>query len=142
MLLIKGKLYGEVDYVDERHRHRYEVNPKYVSELEKNGMIFTGQSEDGNRMEIMELKGHPYFVGVQYHPEYLSKPTKPSAPYVGLILATCGKLKSYLSNNLKKKMSVASNMDKMSILNSTLNIDEELKFNLNGNQDDKDDNSL
>ena len=90
------KLYGNVDHVDERHRHRYEVNPKYVSDLENNGMVFTGQSEDGNRMEVMELKAHPYYVGVQYHPEYLSRPTRPSAPYVGLVLASCNKLDSYL----------------------------------------------
>lgn len=98
------KLYGNLEAVDERHRHRYEVNPIYVKDLEKNGMQFVGQSEDGNRMEIMELKSHPYFVGVQYHPEYLSRPSKPSAPYVGLILATCSKLKSHL-NNLSKQNS-------------------------------------
>jgi CTP synthase len=85
-----------VDSVDERHRHRYEVNPNYVSDLESNGMIFTGQSEDGNRMEIMELKNHPYYVGVQYHPEYLSRPSKPSAPYVGFVLAASLKLNTYL----------------------------------------------
>jgi CTP synthase len=90
------KLYGNVDFVDERHRHRYEVNPKYVSDLESNGMIFTGQSEDGDRMEIMELKDHPYYVGVQYHPEYLSRPSKPSAPYVGFVLAASSKLNTYL----------------------------------------------
>ncbi|CAF0710741.1 unnamed protein product [Brachionus calyciflorus] len=93
---ILRKLYGNVDHVDERHRHRYEVNPKYVADLEKNGMKFTGQSEDGNRMEIMELRSHPYYVGVQYHPEYLSRPTRPSAPYVGFVLAACKKLDSYL----------------------------------------------
>lgn len=84
--------------MDERHRHRYEVNPKYVSDLENSGMIFTGRSEDGNRMEVMELNNHSYFVGVQYHPEYLSRPTKPSAPYVGFIMAASSKLKSYLKN--------------------------------------------
>jgi hypothetical protein len=61
-------------------------------------MLFTGRSEDGNRMEVMELNNHPYFVGVQYHPEYLSRPTKPSAPYVGFIMAASSKLKSYLKN--------------------------------------------
>lgn len=97
-----------MDHVDERHRHRYEVNPKYVADLEKHGMRFPGQSEDGNRMEVMELQGHPYYVGVQYHPEYLSRPTKPSAPYVGFVLASCSKLKSFLEadsaklKNLKK----------------------------------------
>lgn len=89
-------LYGDVDHVDERHRHRYEVNPVYVPELEKHGMIFTGQSEDGNRMEIMELSGHPFFTAVQYHPEYISRPHKPSAPYLGLVLAATGKLKRFL----------------------------------------------
>ena len=89
-------LYGNVDSVDERHRHRYEVNPKYVAELEKQGMVFTGQSEDGNRMEVMELSGHSYYVGVQYHPEYLSRPLKPSAPFVGFILSASNKLNSYL----------------------------------------------
>merc|ERR1712127_603961 len=100
---ILRKLYGNKDHVDERHRHRYEVNPKYVSDLEKSGMIFTGQSEDGNRMEIMELKNHPYFVGVQYHPEYLARPTNPSAPFVGLILASCGKLDAYMNKTLKRR---------------------------------------
>lgn len=105
MFLFKGKLYGNHDYVDERHRHRYEVNPKYVADLDKNGMVFTGQSEDGDRMEIMELKNHPYFVGVQYHPEYLARPTNPSAPFVGFILAACGKLDAYMNKTLKKRQS-------------------------------------
>ena len=96
-LIIKEKLYGYVDHVDERHRHRYEANPKYVPEFEKKVMIFVGQSEDGDRMEIMELEDHPYYVGVQYHPEYLSRPTRPSAPYVGFVLASCNKLNSYLN---------------------------------------------
>ena len=92
------KLYGDVDHVDERHRHRYEVNPTFVPELEKYGMRFPGQSEDGDRMEVMELDNHPYFVAVQYHPEYISRPSKPSAPYLGLILASTGKLKTFLDS--------------------------------------------
>jgi CTP synthase len=91
-----GKIYGDVDHVDERHRHRYEVNPVYVPELEKKGMKFPGQSEDGDRMEIMELDDHPFYVAVQYHPEYISRPNKPSPPYLGLILASTGKLQSFL----------------------------------------------
>ncbi len=87
--------------VDERHRHRYEVNPTYVEAFEKAGMKFVGRSSDNERMEIIELESkspkissssskhffpdHPYFVGVQYHPEYISRPLKPSAPYLGLI---------------------------------------------------------
>jgi CTP synthase len=99
-------LYGNVDYVDERHRHRYEVNPKYVADLESHGMKFPGQSEDGNRMEIMELDSHPYYVGVQYHPEYLSRPTKPSAPYVGFVLACCSKLKPFLETDSTRRLSL------------------------------------
>ena len=48
-------------------------------------------------MEIVELPGHPYFVGVQFHPEYLTRPARPSPPYLGLVLAACGKLTSYLA---------------------------------------------
>jgi len=100
---ILRKLYGNVDHVDERHRHRYEVNPKYVADLKSVGMEFTGQSEDGNRMEIMELKGHTYYVGVQYHPEYLARPTHPSAPFVGLVLAASGKLNAYMNKTFQKR---------------------------------------
>ena len=79
------KLYGNVDSIDERHRHRYEVNPKYIEEFEKAGMKFVGKSDDNERMEILDLENHPYFVAVQYHPEYISRPLQPSAPYLGLI---------------------------------------------------------
>lgn len=79
------KLYGNVDSIDERHRHRYEVKPKYIEEFEKAGLKFVGKSDDNERMEILELEDHPYFVAVQYHPEYISRPLKPSAPYLGLI---------------------------------------------------------
>ena len=79
------KLYGNVSSVDERHRHRYEVNPVYIEECEKAGLKFVGRSDDNERMEILELDDHPYFVAVQYHPEYISRPLKPSAPYLGLI---------------------------------------------------------
>lgn len=94
------ELYGNVDFVDERHRHRYEVNPKYVADIEQAGMVFVGQDETHTRMEVLELKGHPYFVGVQYHPEFLSKPLKPSPPFLGFILASAGKLEKYLRGEL------------------------------------------
>lgn len=83
------KLYGGHSSIMERHRHRYEINPEYIDELEKMGLKFVGKNEDGTRMEIFELEEsvHPYFVGVQYHPEYLSRPFHPSPPYLGLIQA-------------------------------------------------------
>lgn len=91
-------LYGRKNEIDERHRHRYEVNPDFVGEFESHGMRFVGKSADsgGARMEIMELADHPYFVGIQYHPEYLTRPLTPSPPYVGLLLAACGKLDLFL----------------------------------------------
>ena len=81
-----NKLYGE-EKVFERHRHRYEVNPKYVDELEKCGMVFSGRSPNGVLMEFMELPSHPYFVGTQAHPEFKSRPMKPSPLFDGLIKA-------------------------------------------------------
>ncbi|KAH8907741.1 CTP synthase [Coniochaeta sp. PMI_546] len=85
-------LYGDATVVEERHRHRYEVNPDYIDGLEKAGLSFIGKDETGNRMEIIELKDHPWFVGVQYHPEYISRVLSPSLPILGLVAASIGKL--------------------------------------------------
>ena len=75
--LLKGskahQAYQEDDLIHERHRHRYEFNNKYKEVLEKNGMIFSGQSPDGNLVEIIELKDHPWFIGCQFHPELKSR---------------------------------------------------------------------
>uniref|UniRef100_A0A7S4L239 CTP synthase n=1 Tax=Paramoeba aestuarina TaxID=180227 RepID=A0A7S4L239_9EUKA len=79
---------GLVCSVDERHRHRYEVNPELVQELEEAGMAFVGTDVDHVRMEVIELMNdHPYFVGVQYHPEFQSRLQWPSPPFVGFIRA-------------------------------------------------------
>lgn len=95
------QLYGKKDKIQERHRHRYEVNLKYVPELEAAGMKFVGHDINKERMEIMELEGHPYYVATQYHPEYLSRPLSPSPPFLGLILAARGKLNSYLARGCR-----------------------------------------
>ncbi len=81
-----AKLYKETK-VTERHRHRYEVNPKYVETIEQHGLLFTGRSPDGVLMEFMELPTHPYFVGTQAHPEFKSRPMKPAPLFDGLIKA-------------------------------------------------------
>uniref|UniRef100_A0A0A0K5U7 CTP synthase n=1 Tax=Cucumis sativus TaxID=3659 RepID=A0A0A0K5U7_CUCSA len=94
-----AQLYGNVKFVDERHRHRYEVNPEMVCQLENAGLSFVGSDETGRRMEIVELSGHPYFVGVQFHPEFKSRPGKPSPLFLGLIKAACGQLEAFLQNN-------------------------------------------
>ncbi|MGA3020553.1 MAG: glutamine hydrolyzing CTP synthase [Candidatus Micrarchaeales archaeon] len=80
------KLYGK-ESISERHRHRYEVNPKYVEKLEQNGLIFSGRSPDGRLMEFMELKEHPFFVATQSHPELKSRPLDPAPLFIGLIKA-------------------------------------------------------
>lgn len=95
------KLYGDVEYVDERHRHRFEVNRELKHHFEKKGFQFVGQDVKGERMEVIELDDHCYFVGVQYHPEFTSRPIKPSPPYLGLLLAAAGKLQSYLNKGCR-----------------------------------------
>jgi len=77
-------VYGTVQ-VDERHRHRFEFNNAYRQEFEKAGMVFSGLSPDGKLVEIAELADHPYMVGSQFHPEFLSRPMRPHPLFVGLI---------------------------------------------------------
>ncbi|CAD5225359.1 unnamed protein product [Bursaphelenchus okinawaensis] len=159
------KLYnklGKVDSheVDERHRHRFEVNPSLVPTLTEAGLHFVGMGVDETsegkshlpattssaqliqlaafedskkddlldkvsklckrggdgvtaaavRMEILELKNHPYYVGVQYHPEYLSDALRPSAPFLGLVLASIGELPRYLKNEYESSVEKLSNV--------------------------------
>ncbi|XP_011543847.1 CTP synthase 2 isoform X1 [Homo sapiens] len=98
---ILRKLYGDVPFIEERHRHRFEVNPNLIKQFEQNDLSFVGQDVDGDRMEIIELANHPYFVGVQFHPEFSSRPMKPSPPYLGLLLAATGNLNAYLQQGCK-----------------------------------------
>jgi len=81
-----AKAYGEKQ-VEERHRHRWEFNNNYREEFESAGMAFSGISPDGMLVEISELKDHPYMVGSQFHPEFLSRPMRPHPLFVGLIKA-------------------------------------------------------
>ncbi|KAF3450124.1 hypothetical protein FNV43_RR06204 [Rhamnella rubrinervis] len=99
-----AKLYGNRKFIAERHRHRYEVNPEMVTRLEKAGLSFTGKDDTGRRMEIVELRNHPYYIGVQFHPEFKSRPGKPSALFLGLIAAACGQLESILQGCENKKI--------------------------------------
>ncbi len=75
------------DLVQERHRHRYELNNKYRSQLEDAGMIFSGISPDGKLVEIAELKDHPFMLGSQFHPEFLSRPNRPHPLFNAFIKA-------------------------------------------------------
>lgn len=83
---VASEAYGTSE-VRERHRHRYEVNPKYVEQLEKAGLVFSGRSPDGVLMEIAELPKsvHPFFLGTQFHPEFLSRPLSPHPLFMAFI---------------------------------------------------------
>ena len=71
----------------ERHRHRYEFNNKYKEKFESKGFVISGTSPDGKLVEAIELKDHPFFIGTQYHPEYLSRPLSPHPVFLGFIHA-------------------------------------------------------
>lgn len=80
-----SKIYNGAKTVKERHRHRYEANPKYKDMFEKNGLITSGESD--GLIEAVELKNHPFFLGVQFHPEFTSRLTKPNPVILGFIKA-------------------------------------------------------
>jgi len=80
------RLYNQ-PVIFERHRHRYEVNPAYWNLLQRKGLVFSGYSPDKRRVEAIELPGHPFYLGTQFHPEFKSRPGKPSPVYLGFIKA-------------------------------------------------------
>jgi len=100
------KLYNS-SIIRQRHRHRYEVNPAYWDILTRAGMIFSGMSEDGRRVEIIELPNHPYFIATQYHAEFISRPGKPEAAYLGFIRAALKRRKNLESYNKSKYVSIS-----------------------------------
>ena len=83
---LAGQAYG-AEHVDERHRHRYEFNNQYRQQYEANGMRFAGTSPDGGLVEIVELPDHPWFLSVQFHPEFKSKPLKAHPLFAGFVEA-------------------------------------------------------
>ncbi len=86
---IVAKAYGSLE-ISERHRHRYEVNPEYVAKLEEKGVVFSGTSPDRRLMEIMELPPavHPFFVAVQFHPEFHARPLAPHPLFTAFVKAS------------------------------------------------------
>ncbi|MEO0461912.1 MAG: CTP synthase [Pseudomonadota bacterium] len=82
-----ASIYGGADTISERHRHRYEVNSAYIEPLQRDGLLFSGMSPDGLLPEIVERADHPWFVGVQFHPELKSKPFEPHPLFAGFIAA-------------------------------------------------------
>ena len=80
------KIY-ENDVISERHRHRYEFNNKYMKDFEENGVVFSGKNKANNLMETIEIPDHPWFIGVQYHPEYKSRVVNPHPLFISFIKA-------------------------------------------------------
>ena len=77
----------ETERISERHRHRYELNNEFRTELQKDGLILAGTSPDGALVEMIELEKHPWYVGCQFHPEFKSRPNRPHPLFLGFIKA-------------------------------------------------------
>lgn len=102
-------LYGTASEIGERHRHRYEVNPELVDKLDEAGLSFVGKDTTGERMEVVEIRDHPWFVGVQFHPEYLSRVLSPSRAFLGFFAASAGCLEEVTAALNKGHTSVTVN---------------------------------
>ncbi len=95
---LASRLYGRQE-ISERHRHRYELNNAYRAQLEEKGMICSGVNEQLGLVEVIELSGHPFFIGCQYHPEFQSKPFQPHPLFAGFV-------KAALEQRVRKGVSV------------------------------------
>ena len=97
---ISRNLYGR-EMITERHRHRYEVNDKYVPQLEEAGLLVAGRSQDGSLVEVIEVPDHPWFVACQFHPEFTSSPRDGHPLFTGYIKAANEHAKNsdYISNS-------------------------------------------
>ena len=84
------KIYNSLT-ISKRHRHRYEINKEYIPEFEKNGLIFSAESDGGKRMEMLEIPSHKFYLGVQFHPEFNSRPGFPEESFVAFIKAASEK---------------------------------------------------
>ncbi len=78
------KIYNS-ELINKRHRHRYEINTKYLEDFEKNGMVFSAESDEGKRMEILEIPNHKFYLGVQFHPEFNSRPGFPEQAFLAFV---------------------------------------------------------
>ena len=82
-----ARCYGK-EIISERHRHRYEFNNEFRDALASSGLVLSGTSPDGSIVETVEIAGHPFFVGVQFHPEFKSRPNDPHPLFCGFIKAS------------------------------------------------------
>ncbi len=101
---LAARLY-QTERIEERHRHRYEVNNAYRQALEEYGLIMSGLSPDGILVEMAEVKDHPFMIGCQFHPEFLSRPTSPHPLFSGFIKAVCQRRKLSVAVQLPENLS-------------------------------------
>ena len=104
--------------IHERHRHRYEFNNKYKPLFEKNGMTLAGICEDRDLVEIIEIGTHPWFVGVQFHPEFKSRPTSPHPLFRSFVEAALSYRKAKTPNIRRSARTVAKSAGKSSPKNA------------------------
>ena len=93
-VIAKGTLLSslyDTDKISERHRHRFEFNNEYLDILTSRGLVVSGTSPDGSLVEAIELPNHRFFTGVQFHPEFKSRPNKPHPLFLGLVKAAFNK---------------------------------------------------
>ena len=102
---IASKTY-EVNEISERHRHRYEFNNKYMDILKKNGLVISGMSPDKQLVEIVEVKGHPWFFGCQFHPEFKSRPLEPHPVFKAFVSAAFNEKKLLFQNPSIERLEV------------------------------------
>jgi hypothetical protein len=115
------KIYGSQDIV-ERHRHRYEVNPKFVNQMEEKGMIFSGKDPHSERMSILEIPSHPFFFGTQYHPEFKTNPFSPTPIFYTFTLAASkqyDRLRKYCETHVPGIKSVIDSQEEIKSTDST-----------------------
>jgi CTP synthase len=109
--LVDGSLaqqaYGE-HLIHERHRHRYEVNNKYRQQFAAHGLVVTGTSPGGELVEVVELRDHPWFVAVQCHPEFKSKPTRAHPLFRGLVQASLARREGKKTETIRLRAPAAS----------------------------------
>ena len=96
------RIYG-ADSIQERHRHRYEVHPDLHARLEQNGMLISGLSPDGRLAEVIELPTHPWFVGCQFHPEFMSRPRSPHPLFAAFVRAALDHRRGRLRNDRQRR---------------------------------------
>jgi CTP synthase len=99
---LAAECYGKTE-VSERHRHRYEFNNMYRQQFTAHGMRFSGTSPDGSLVEVVEVPEHPWFLAVQYHPEFKSKPTASQPLFAGFVGAAVARNKSRGAERAAKK---------------------------------------